>query len=77
MSDADPKPWSARRPPPRADRIRRIERGFAFLPNRFLHHGFFSWINHAERSLYLFLVLAADRNTMRVGTAPRCDSQPC
>jgi len=50
------------RPPPRPDRIRRIDGGFAFLPNRFLHEGFFASLNHAERSLYLFLVLAGDRN---------------
>jgi hypothetical protein len=46
----------------RPERIRRIERGFAFIPNRFLHEGFFCSLSHAERSLYLFLVLAADRN---------------
>ena len=50
------------RPPPRPDRIRRIDGGFAFLPNRFLHEGFFASLSHAERSLYLFLVLAGDRN---------------
>lgn len=50
------------RSPPRPDRLRRIDGGFAFLPNRFLHGGFFVSLTHAERSLYLFLVLAADRN---------------
>jgi hypothetical protein len=50
------------RAPPRPDRIRRIEGGFAFVPNRFLHGGFFASLSHAERSLYLFLVLAGDRN---------------
>jgi hypothetical protein len=50
------------RTPPRPDRIRRIERGFAFIQNRFLHEGFFASLSHAERSLYLFLVLASDRN---------------
>ena len=43
-------------------RVRRIDRGFAFVPNRFLHDGFFSSLNHTERSLYFFLVLASDRN---------------
>lgn len=44
-------------------RVRRIDnRGFAFFPNRFLHDGFFASLTHAERSLYLFLVLAGDRN---------------
>jgi hypothetical protein len=50
------------RPPPRPDRIRSTAGGFAYLPNRFLHDGFFTSLTHAERSLYLFLVLAADRN---------------
>ena len=55
-----------RAPPPRApivpDRVRRIDGGFAFVPNRFLHDGFFAQLTHVERSLYLFLVLAADRH---------------
>lgn len=55
-----------RTPPSRAplvpDRVRRIDGGFAFVPNRFLHDGFFAQLTHGERSLYLFLVLAADRN---------------
>ena len=57
---------AARRPPhrtpPRPDRIRRIAGGFAFVPNDFLHRGFFASLSHAERSLYFFLVLAGDRN---------------
>lgn len=36
--------------------------GFAFIPNRFLHDGFLNTLSDSERSLYLFLVLAADRN---------------
>ena len=47
---------------PRPDRVRRIDGGFAFVPNRFLHDGFFTSLSHAERSLYFFLVLAGDRN---------------
>lgn len=50
------------RAPPRPDRIRRITGGFASVPNEFLHRGFFASLDHAERSLYFFLVLAADRN---------------
>ena len=51
------------RPPIRPDRVRRIDRrGFAWVPNRFLHGGFFVSLSHAERSLYLFLVVAGDRN---------------
>jgi hypothetical protein len=34
------------------DRIRRPEGGFAFIPNRFLHGGFFASLSHVERSLY-------------------------
>ena len=46
------------------DRIRDNDRtgGFAFIPNRFLHDGFFTALSDSERSLYLFLVLAGDRN---------------
>jgi len=62
---ADPashmKPPINRRPI-RPDRIRRIERGFAAIENRFLHGGFFASLGQVERSLYFFLVLAADRN---------------
>jgi hypothetical protein len=61
MTDAD-RPAGFHRAPPRPDRIRQIGRGFAFVPNRFLHDGFFASLSHAERSLYLFLVLAGDRN---------------
>jgi len=46
------------------ERNRDIDRrgGFATIPNRFLHHGFFAALTDPERSLYFFLVLAADRN---------------
>ena len=50
------------RPPVRPDRVRTVRRGFAAIPNRFLHDGFFAHLGHVERSLYLFLVLAGDRN---------------
>jgi hypothetical protein len=50
------------RTPLRPERVRRIDGGFAFVPNRFLHDGFFVSLTHVERSLYLFLVLAGDRN---------------
>jgi hypothetical protein len=52
----------AHRPPPRPDRVRRIDRGFAVIPNRFLHEGFFASLGHVERSLYFFLVIAGDRD---------------
>lgn len=50
------------RQPVRPDRVRSVRRGFAAIPNRFLHQGFFASLDHVERSLYLFLVLAGDRN---------------
>lgn len=50
------------RRPIRPDRVRRIQRGFAAIENRFLHEGFFSSLGQLERGLYFFLVLAADRH---------------
>ena len=50
------------RAPVQPDRIRSTEGGFAFVPNRFLHGGFFASLSHSQRSLYFFLVLAGDRN---------------
>jgi hypothetical protein len=50
------------RPPIRPDRVRRIDGGFAFVPSRFLHDGFFASLGDLERSLYFFLVIAGDRN---------------
>jgi hypothetical protein len=44
------------------NRVRTTQGGFAFLPNRFLHDGFFASLSHTERALYLLLVLAADRH---------------
>lgn len=58
----DPRRAPIDRTPPRPDRLRRIDGGFAFVPNRFLRDGFFAQLGALERSLYLFLVLAADRN---------------
>jgi hypothetical protein len=56
------KPRPGPTPPIRHDRIRRIGSGFAFLPNRFLHEGFLASLTQDELSLYVFLVLAGDRN---------------
>ena len=45
------------------NRIRRIGgQTFAFIPHRFLRDGFFSSLSDTERSLYLFYILAGDRN---------------
>ncbi len=50
-------------PPIRPDRVRSIRGGgFAFLPNRFLHDGFFAALPGDEFVLYVLLVLAGDRN---------------
>lgn len=46
-----------------AERVRRIDgKGFSFIPHRFLRDGFFASLDRDELSLYLFLVLASDRN---------------
>ena len=44
------------------ERVRHIGgQSFAFIPHRFLRDGFLASLTADERSLYLFLVLAADR----------------
>ena len=51
------------RRPLRPDRVRSIGgQGFAFVPNRLLHEGFFASLNADELVLYFLLVLAGDRN---------------
>jgi hypothetical protein len=45
------------------DRVRSIDgQSFAFLPHRFLRDGFLCSLTADEQRLYLFLVMAADRN---------------
>ena len=44
------------------ERIRRIDGGFSFIPHRFLLEGFLASLNQKEILLYVFLVLASDRN---------------
>jgi len=44
------------------ERVRRIGTSFAFIEHRFVRDGFLSILGHHELLLYLFLVLAADRN---------------
>jgi hypothetical protein len=44
-----------------ADRIRRIDGGFSFIPHRFLTDGFLKSLSQQQLLLYIFLVLAADR----------------
>ena len=43
-------------------RIRRIDGGFSFIPHRFLTDGFLASLDQPEILLYLFLILASDRN---------------
>ena len=45
----------------RADRIRKIDGGFSFIPHRFLTDGFLSALSQKELLLYFFLVLVSDR----------------
>ena len=44
------------------DLVRRIQGGFSFIPHRFLTDGFLASLDQQEILLYLFLVLASDRN---------------
>ncbi len=44
------------------DRVRRITSSFAFIEHRFLRDGFWESLSHHELLLYVFLILAADRN---------------
>ncbi len=43
-------------------RIRKIAGSFAFIEHRFLQKGFLADLTHHELVLYLFLVLASDRD---------------
>jgi hypothetical protein len=47
---------------PQPQRVRRIEESFAWIDHRLLRNGFLPVMTHHDQSLYLFLVLAADRN---------------
>lgn len=44
------------------DRVRKISGTFGFIEHRFLREGFFHSLTHHELLLYLFLVLASDRD---------------
>jgi hypothetical protein len=45
-----------------AERIRRIDGGFSFVPHRFLLDGFLGSLTLSELSLYFLLIVAGDRN---------------
>lgn len=49
-------------PIPRPDRLRRIAGSFGWVDHRLLRNGHLAWLEPVEMALYLFLVLAADRN---------------
>jgi hypothetical protein len=44
------------------ERMRCIDGGFSFIPHRFLGQGFLASLHQKELLLYLFLILAGDRN---------------
>ncbi len=53
----------ANRPPIIAERCRTIgKRSFTFIPHRFLRDGFFASLPADQLQLYVFLLLAGDRN---------------
>jgi len=47
---------------PQPQRVRRIEKSFAWIDHRLLRHGFLPVMTHQDQALYLFLVLTADRH---------------
>ena len=47
---------------PQPQRVRRIEKSFAWIDHRLLRNGYLQVMTHQEHALYLFLVLAADRH---------------
>jgi len=47
---------------PQPQRVRRIEKSFAWIDHRLLRNGFLPVMTHQDQALYLFLVLAADRH---------------
>jgi hypothetical protein len=44
------------------NRVRCIERGFSFIPHRFLTEGYLASLRQQELLLYFFLVLVSDRH---------------
>lgn len=44
------------------ERVRRIQRGFSFIPHRFLTDGFLDSLTQKELLLYLFLIMVSDRH---------------
>ena len=47
---------------PQPQRVRRIEKSFAWIDHRLLRNGYLAVMTHQDQALYLFLALAADRH---------------
>jgi hypothetical protein len=47
---------------PQPQRVRRIEKSFAWIDHRLLRNGYLQVMTHQDQALYLFLVLVADRH---------------
>ena len=43
-------------------RVRKIEKSFAWIDHRLLRNGYLAAMTHQDQSLYLFLILVADRS---------------
>jgi hypothetical protein len=44
------------------ERVRKLDKGFGFIPTRFLTGGFFVSLSQHEKLIYFLLVLASDRD---------------
>jgi len=44
------------------ERVRKLDKGFGFIPTRFLTGGFFASLSQHEKLIYFLLVLASDRD---------------
>jgi hypothetical protein len=47
---------------PQPQKIRKIQGSFAWIDHRLVRNGYFQVMTHDDMVLYLFLILAADRN---------------
>jgi len=47
---------------PQPQRVRRIDKSFAWIDHRLLRNGYLPVMTHQDQALYLFLALAADRH---------------
>jgi len=47
---------------PQPQKVRKIENSFAWIDHRLMRNGFFEVMTHQDLVLYMFLILAADRN---------------